>query len=264
MKKIGCCFALVLLSLPLLAGPAVGQKRAINEKDLFQFHWIGNPQISSDGSQVAFVRIAVDDKREDYETSIWSVSANGGELRRLTADQHDTSPRWSPDGKFLAFVRTLEKDGKPQPPQIFILPMAGGEALQLTRLPRGASGPTWSPDGKALAFSSTTNAKDLFKAACDDAKEKDKNKCGKPDHTPDIHVVTRAEYRANGEGYLDFSRHDHIWTIAFPSGPQDLPQPRQLPAAILMKRKSSGRRMVQRFTSPPIANLSPTTGWARI
>ena len=49
------------------------QKRAITEKDLFQFHWIGNPQLSPDGKQVAFVRIVVDEKRDDYETSIWSV-----------------------------------------------------------------------------------------------------------------------------------------------------------------------------------------------
>jgi dipeptidyl aminopeptidase/acylaminoacyl peptidase len=232
MKKAFPCLVFVLfcttLFLGFTSGSAFGQKRAITEKDLFQFRWIGNPQISPDGSQVAFVRIGVDDKREDYETSIWSVSVNGGELHRLTADKHDTSPRWSPNGKFLAFLRTPEKDGKPQPPQIFILPMDGGEAWQLTHLPRGASRPTWSPDGKALAFNSSTSAADLSKAACDDGKEKGKAKCSKPEHEPDIHVVTRVEYRANGEGYLDFSHHDHIWSIAFPSDAQDPPQPKQL------------------------------------
>ena len=50
----------------------------------------------------------------------------------------------------------------------------------------------------------------------------------KPQHEPDIHVVTRAEYRANREGYLDFSRHGHIWTVAFPSDAQASPQPKQL------------------------------------
>ncbi|MGH9536634.1 MAG: S9 family peptidase [Terriglobales bacterium] len=195
---------------------------------MFQFHWIGSPQLSPDGTQVAFVRVAVDDKQEDYVTSIWSVPVNGGEPRRLTAEKHDTSPQWSPNGKFLAFLRTTEKDGKAQPPQIFILPMDGGEAWQLTRLPKGASGPAWSPDGRTIAFSSSTNAGDLLRAACDEGKEKDKGKCTKPEHEPDIHVVTRAEYRVNGEGYLDFSRNDHIWSIAFPSDPRDLPQPKQL------------------------------------
>jgi dipeptidyl aminopeptidase/acylaminoacyl peptidase len=217
-----------LFCVVLFLGTAFGQKRAITEKDLFQFYWIGDPQLSPDGSQVAFVRITVDEKREGYETSLWSVPANGGDLRRLTADKHDTSPQWSPDGKFLAFVRTSEKDGKPQPPQIFILPMNGGEAWQLTRLPKGASDPVWSPDGKTLAFHTSTNAEDLTKAACDESTAKDKSECSKPQHETDIHVITRAEYRDNDSGYVDFSHHEHIWSIAFPVDAQNLPQPKQL------------------------------------
>ena len=232
MKKIFPQLILPFLYMIVLLGSASGAKRAITEKDLFQFNWVGNPQLSPDGSQVAFVRIVVDAKREDYETSLWSVPVNGGEMRRLTAGKHDSSPQWSPDGKFLAFVRTPEKEGKPQPPQIFILPLDGGEAWQLTHLPKGATGPAWSADGAVLAFTSSTNDHDLARAACEESKEKDNDKnksdCGKPQHEPDIHVITRAEYRDNDEGYLDFSRHGHIWTIALASDPQNLPQPREV------------------------------------
>lgn len=203
------------------------QKRLITEKDLFSFQWIGDPQISPDGSQVAFVRIVVGEKQE-YETSIWAVSTSGGEMRKLTSGKHDSGPRWSPDGKYLAFSRAPEKDGKPQPGQIFILAMAGGEAWQLTDMPKGAGGPRWSPDGKTIAFTSGANPVDLEMAACEKEKDKDKTKCAKPEHEPDIHVITRAVYRINGEGYLDFSRPGHIWTIAFPSDPQNLPKPKQL------------------------------------
>ena len=184
MHKLFCCLVLGLFSITLIADPAFAQKRVITEKDLFQFQWIGNPQLSADGTQVAFVRIVVDDKREDYETSIWSVSASGGEPHKLSSGKHDTSPQWSPDGKFLAFVRAPEKDGKPQPPQVFILPMDGGEAWQLTRLPKGASGPIWSPDGKTIAFNSSTNPQDLARAACEESKQKDKEK-RKDKTTPD-------------------------------------------------------------------------------
>ena len=59
-------------------------------------------------------------------------------------------------------------------------------------------------------------------------KTKDIAACAKPDHEPDIHVITRAEYRDNDEGYLDFSRPSHIWSITLPSDPQKLPQPTQL------------------------------------
>ncbi len=238
MKKVCLCLVFVFFGVTVFSAAAFGQKRSITEKDLFNFRWIGNPQISPDGKQVAFVRIVVDEKRDSYETAIWGVSVDGAEGHGFTSGKHDTSPQWSPDGRYLAFVRTTEKDGKPQPPQIFILPMAGGEAWQLTRLPKGASGPVWSPDGKTLAFSSSTNAEDLAKAACEDSKGKGKDKdkddnkdnsaCSKPEHEPDIHVITRAVYRNNDEGYLDFSRPEHIWSIAFPSNPQELPQPKQL------------------------------------
>ncbi len=221
-----CRSVLIVVSgVALFAGLAIAQKRPITEKDLFQFQWIGNPQISPDGSQAAFVRIVVGEKQQ-YETSIWAVATAGGEPRKLTSGKHDSGPRWSPDGKYLAFQRSVEKDGKPEPPQIFILAMAGGEAWQLTEMPQGAGGPKWSPDGKTIAFTSGANPQDLAMAACD--KEKDKSKCAKPEHEPDIHVVTRAVFRLNGEGYLDFSRPGHIWTIAFPSNPQDLPKPKQL------------------------------------
>ena len=225
MKSICRGVLLPTCCVVLLLGSAFAQKRSITEKDLFQFQWIGNPQISSDGSQVAFVRIIVGEKQQ-YETSIWSVSTAGGESRKLTSGKHDSGPQWSPDGKYLAFQRSVEKDGKPQPPQIFVLAMAGGEAWPLTEMPKGAAGARWSPDGKTIAFESGANPEDLALAACE--KEKDKTKCAKPEHESDIHVVTRAVYRLNDEGYLDFSRPDHIWTIAFPSDPQNLPKPKQL------------------------------------
>jgi len=76
MKKIFPQLILPFLYMIVLLGSASGAKRAITEKDLFQFNWVGNPQLSPDGSQVAFVRIVVDAKREDYETSLWSVPVN--------------------------------------------------------------------------------------------------------------------------------------------------------------------------------------------
>ncbi len=220
----------VCLCMALLSGALVAQqKRLITEKDIFEFVWIGDPQISPDGSQVAFVRITVNEKKEGYNTAIWSVATATNELRQLTAGPGDTSPQWSPDGKLLAFIRTVEKDNKKEPPQVFILPSNGGEAWQLTKLPKGASRPAWSPDGKTLAFNSTTNAQDLLADACKKGKEKDKSKCPPADqHKPDIHVVTRAVYRLNGAGYLDFSHPNHIWSIVVPPNPQDLPEPKQL------------------------------------
>src|SRR5712671_4663916 len=89
-------------SQPAQSQPAQAQKRSITEKDLFQFNWIGDPQISPDASRVAFVKVTVNEKKDGYDTSIWSVSLRGNESpRRVTNGNHDSAPRWSPDGKWL-------------------------------------------------------------------------------------------------------------------------------------------------------------------
>ena len=136
----------VALLLTALGAPAA-DKRLITEKDLFDFVWIGDAQVSPDGSRVAFVRVTVNEKKEGYNTSIWVVSTSGKEApHRLTTGERDSGPQWSPDGKYLVFTRSVEKDGKPEPPQLCMLSMAGGDAFVFTSLPKGAGDPKWSPD----------------------------------------------------------------------------------------------------------------------
>jgi Tol biopolymer transport system component len=45
---------LVFVAITVLAGPTFAQKRNITEKDLFNFVWIADPQVSPDGSRIAF------------------------------------------------------------------------------------------------------------------------------------------------------------------------------------------------------------------
>src|ERR1051326_3288967 len=167
-------FWVIVVLFATAAASAFAQKRNITEKDLFDFVWIGDMQVSPDGSRVAFVRVAVNEKKEGYNTSIWAVSTSGNEgPHRLTSGERDSSPRWSPDGKYVVFTRATEKDGKPEPPQLSMLSMAGGDAFPITSLPKGASDPRWSPDGKQIAFSSTTNPEDLAKQEKKKRKEEE-------------------------------------------------------------------------------------------
>ncbi len=239
----------VLLSCVSTFASPIGaaEKRKITESDLFDFVWIGDPQVSPDGSQVVFVRVTVNEKKEGYDTSLWSVPTAGGVApHRLTMGARDNSPRWSPDGKYLAFVRAPEKDGKPEPGQLHMLPMTGGDAFPFTSLPKGAGRMVWSPDGKTIAFTSSTNDDDLAKQAKKKQKEEElkKAKAAAPESAStskaqaktgeedkresDVRVITRAVYRSNSEGYLDPKRPSHIWTIPAPRTAEEKVEPRQL------------------------------------
>ncbi len=205
-----CAIALHLVLAVAAAGPSAAQsRRPITETDLFKFVWAADPQISPNGSQVAFVRVNVNEDKDRYETQIYVVPADGSAPPRpLTSGHNDGSPRWSPGGREIAFVRTPEPvDGKPKPPQIYLISMDGGEARALTDAPKGASSPVWSPDGRTIAFTSTpdTSAKgDSAKKSADSAQKK---------HVSDVRVITRAQYRWNGGGYTDPTAHTHIWTV---------------------------------------------------
>jgi dipeptidyl aminopeptidase/acylaminoacyl peptidase len=239
------CLVSITVTFVVMLGftPTPAQKRNITEKDLFNFVWVGDPQISPDGSRVAFVRVTVNERKDGYNTAIWIVSPTTGESHQLTAGPRDSQPRWSPDGRYLVFVRVTEKDGRPDLPQLFMLAMAGGDSFQFTKIARGAGQPRWSPDGKMIAFVNNANAEDL-------AKEKDTQPSppsslppqasASPSGSPgdgkkpedkresDVRVITRAVYRFNGPGYLDPKRPQHIWVIAAPLDADDKVTPKQL------------------------------------
>ena len=70
MKKICVLVCAVIVTI----APAQGQaRRFITEKDLLKFTWIADPQISPDGSTVAFVRVTVNEKENKYESSLFAV-----------------------------------------------------------------------------------------------------------------------------------------------------------------------------------------------
>src|SRR5262245_19902606 len=188
--------------------PDAAARRPMREEDLLDFVWVTDPQISPDGSRVAFTRVDVDQEADEYRTSLWIVSTQGGDARSLTSGTKDSQARWSPDGKSLAFIRASGK--KEDPPQLHVLPMDGGEARALTTLVKGASNPAWSPDGQRIAFTSGTNP-----ALDDPKKEKPKNEPAR--------VVTRPMFRENNVGFYDFDHRGHVWVVDTAGG-----EPRQL------------------------------------
>ena len=77
--QVTVSFPCLFLLAVLMAVSAVAEdKRPITEKDIFQFHWVADPQMSPDGSQVVFVQVNVNEKDNKYENSIWAVGSAAG------------------------------------------------------------------------------------------------------------------------------------------------------------------------------------------
>lgn len=220
-------FLALVVSLPSIA---FAQKRNITEKDLFNFVWIGDPQVSPDASRIAFMRVTVSDRKDGYNTAIWMVETATGAIRQLTRGTRDANPRWSPDGQYLLFVRSTEKDGRPDPPQLFMMAMTGGEPFQFTTLPRGAGNPQWSPDGKSILFYNGATQEEITKAQrATPSPSPSPAASPKPeDRESDVRVITRAIYRSNGAGYIDNKHPQHLWVVAAPRTGDEKVTPKQL------------------------------------
>src|SRR5947209_15626153 len=117
--------------------------------DLLELQIAGDPQISPDGSYIAFTLQRNHRETNTTSSNIWMVSTHGGKTETAwqvtSGEKHDIAPRWSPDGSTLAFLS--DRSGTAQ---IYLLPMSGGEARQLSNLPQGVTEYNWRPDGSAL------------------------------------------------------------------------------------------------------------------
>ena len=98
--------------------------------DLLALHIVGDPQLSPDGSLIAFTVHQCNAETNTTSSATWLVESKAGKTqapRQLTnaelGKHHDVAPRWSPDGQFLAFLS--DRCGSMQ---LYLLPLQGGEA----------------------------------------------------------------------------------------------------------------------------------------
>ena len=180
-------------------------RRPLQPDDIFQLKTVGDSRISPDGAWIAYTVSTLDKKEDNSDTDIYMVATGAEQGRgggsapiKLTGSKKpETSPRWSPDGRYLAFLSS--RDTKKT--QVYLLDRRGGEAQAITDYKTGVSSIAWSPDGSRLAL------------LVPDPDPDDKD--GEADKKPRPHVITRLQFKRDGEGYLNnIKRHIHVFDLA--------------------------------------------------
>ncbi|MDQ2714926.1 MAG: hypothetical protein M3Z08_08470, partial [Chloroflexota bacterium] len=169
---------------------------AVTVEDLLALQIASDPQISPDGTLIAFSVQRCDGETNTTSSAIWLVPVNKTRTesaRQVTSRQGlDFAPRWSPDGHSLAFLS--DRSGTAQ---IHLLPMNGGEPRQVSQLNQAVSDYTWRPDGAALlAHSAWKPADDQDAASTGDSAM----------------IYTRLDEQWDGEGHRQ-GRHQQLWLL---------------------------------------------------
>src|SRR6478752_3928884 len=133
----------------LMQGPlAAASKAPFTFDEMMKLGRVGDPQLSPNGSTVAFTVQTVDVASNVMPTQIYTVALNGGAARQITRDgSKNGRPRWTPDSKRIIFTSNRSSGS-----QIWSMQADGSDARQLTNLPTEAEGEVISPDGKLLLF----------------------------------------------------------------------------------------------------------------
>ncbi len=183
------------ITVPTTVTPAPQGLPYASVEDLLALHIVSDPQISPDGSLIAFTMLQSDGTTNTTSSAVWLVSSSSGKMNApwqiTSGEQHDTTPRWSPDGRTLAFLS--DRTGTTQ---LYLLPMRGGEAQQISTFAHDITEYSWRADGRALLIHSAWGPSDEHSTTDGSGVE----------------VFTRLDAHWDGQGYKQ-RRYQQLWLL---------------------------------------------------
>jgi acylaminoacyl-peptidase len=196
-----------LLVLALLPAAASAAPPALSPDDVFALEWAERPQLSPDGSRIAYQRTFFDAMKDVRRSNLWLLDVASGTQRPLTTgSSNDRGAVWSPDGKRLAYVAS---DGTSA--QIFVRWMDGGEVARITRLQQGPGNLAWSPDGRQIAFTARIPA--TPKPLASDLPKPPKG----AEWAAPMKVIENFTWRFDGAGEIE-PGYSHVFVVSADGG----------------------------------------------
>lgn len=161
-------------------------KRPVEQRDLLNFRFLSNPDLSPDGNRVAYRVSSPSLETNNYKSDIWVYDFTNGSNRRLTTSGAENCFCWDLTGKTLVFASKRPQLPKPETEKetvFYRIDVNGGEAERLFSISNTVSG-----------IRALDEARYLLTATYEPEYEN-------PEEA-DVMIFEQLPFMANGKGYI--------------------------------------------------------------
>lgn len=168
--------------------PPTGPRPLTPEMLATGLHLASDPQISPDGTRIAYTLSSVDPSDHRTRRRVWTCGVDGGEPTPVAPkSENSDGGRWSPDGMALAFVSTRDA---PVWSTLVIVELGDGRTREVLRHRRRIGELAWSPDGRSVAYTTLFDPDDPDEHLTPEAS------------AARVRVTRRLDFKEDGRGYL--------------------------------------------------------------